>query len=99
MAFWIEIRCEGRHAELNEDGNIIRGENEDCASLTNSDIGVLVFETTHYVLVGKSQLEESAIKCGYKRTRRGWFCPSCFALNRHIPVSQSILRNEDGSTE
>ena len=34
MAFWIEIRCEGRHAEFDEDGNIIRGENEQCVSLS-----------------------------------------------------------------
>ena len=86
MAFWIEIRCEGGYGEVDKDDNIIRDENVNCSSFSNSDPGILVNDTIQSLLEGKKHIEEEAREYGYKRTRKGWFCPSCAALNRHKPV-------------
>ena len=83
MAFWIEIRCEGRHLELDQHGNKVREENEECASFLGADTGILIHESIQDVLLGKQLLEKIARDSGYKRTRKGWHCPSCVALKRH----------------
>ena len=79
MAFWIEIRCEGGYGEVGEDDNIIKDENANCASFSNSDPGILVIDTIQSLLEGKKLIEKEARNSGYKRTRKGWFCPSCVA--------------------
>lgn len=66
MAFWIELRCEGRTR------------NDKCESSRDAGPIMDLFEDSQQsAQQGLRDLVAEAKKSGWKRTGGGWNCPAC----------------------
>lgn len=69
LAFWIEMRCEGRTR------------NSACPSSRDAGpIMDLFDDSLRSAQTGIRELVEEAKALGWRRTREGWTCPACQAL-------------------
>lgn len=69
MAFWIEMRCEGRMR------------NSACPSSRDAGpIMDLFVDSLRSAQAGLRELAAEARGLGWRRTREGWTCPACRAL-------------------